>query len=213
MHKILTLIAVLALLLAGCGSTSSDGSSDHSGHASPTAVSESGSAGAGPSDAEPTQGAEFDRRFIASMSAHHESAIEMAQVALENAEHPEIKQLAQEIIQTQEAENEQMTRWYSEWYGGDMGDMSGMDHSDMPGMGMEGAMGVSTEELRDAKPFDRAFIDAMIPHHQAAVTDAQVALKQAQHPELRELAENIIESQQREIDQMKQWRSEWYPEQ
>lgn len=53
----------------------------------------------------------------------------------------------------------------------------------------------------------------MIPHHQAAITDAQVAVKQAEHPELRELAENIIESQQREIDQMRQWRSEWYPEQ
>lgn len=153
MRKILTLIAALSLLLAACGSTpSGEGSGNTDSH----------SAGDGHSDANhasPTQGAEFDRRFIASMSAHHESAIEMAQVALEQAEHPEIKELAQEIIRAQEAENEQMAQWHSEWYDGEMGDMSGMDHSDMPGMDMEGAMGVSAEELRDADPFDRAFIE------------------------------------------------------
>jgi uncharacterized protein (DUF305 family) len=152
-------------------------------------------------------GLSYDQRFIAGMTPHHESAIEMAEVALERAEHPEIKELAREIIQAQRAENTRMAGWYEEWYGGEIPE--GMDHS-MPGMGAEGAMGVSVEELRRADPFDRAFIDAMIPHHEAAVEMARDARENAERPELRELASQIIEAQEREIGQLRRWRAEWY---
>lgn len=60
--------------------------------------------------------------------------------------------------------------------------------------------------------YDHGFINMMIPHHQQAIDEANVALKQATHPELKQLARNIIASQQSEIEQMKQWRKEWYGE-
>jgi uncharacterized protein (DUF305 family) len=50
----------------------------------------------------------------------------------------------------------------------------------------------------------------MIPHHQGAIVMAQDALNKSQRPEIKRLAQNIITSQQREIDQMKQWRTQWY---
>lgn len=60
--------------------------------------------------------------------------------------------------------------------------------------------------------YDHAFMNMMIPHHQRAIDDSREALKEAQHPELKQLARNIIQSQQAEIDQMKQWRKSWYGE-
>jgi uncharacterized protein (DUF305 family) len=41
---------------------------------------------------------------------------------------------------------------------------------------------------------------------------ANVVLAQSQNPEIRQIAGAIVEAQQREIEQMKGWRAEWYPE-
>lgn len=59
--------------------------------------------------------------------------------------------------------------------------------------------------------YDLRFIDSMIPHHQGAVTMAQDLLQKSQRLELKKLAQNIITSQQQEIDTLKQWRNKWYP--
>jgi uncharacterized protein (DUF305 family) len=50
----------------------------------------------------------------------------------------------------------------------------------------------------------------MIPHHQMAVEAARVALQQAGHPELSDLAASIIDAQLREIGQIQAWRLNWY---
>lgn len=57
--------------------------------------------------------------------------------------------------------------------------------------------------------FDVHFIDLMIPHHEGAIAMAKHALSQAKHPELKKMAEEMISSQQKEIDQLKQWRKTW----
>jgi uncharacterized protein (DUF305 family) len=59
--------------------------------------------------------------------------------------------------------------------------------------------------------FDRAVIDAMVPHHQAAIAMAREA-KQAglRQPELISIADDIIATQQAEIDQMLAWREQWF---
>jgi uncharacterized protein (DUF305 family) len=41
---------------------------------------------------------------------------------------------------------------------------------------------------------------------------ANTVLDTAEHEEIREMAQEIIVSQQAEIDQMKEWREEWYPD-
>lgn len=57
---------------------------------------------------------------------------------------------------------------------------------------------------------DAHFIEQMIPHHEDAITMANLALTRAQKPEVKQLAENIIASQSKEITQMKKWYSEWF---
>jgi uncharacterized protein (DUF305 family) len=51
---------------------------------------------------------------------------------------------------------------------------------------MNGMMGMTDpRELANAKPFDRAFIDAMIPHHESAIEMADVALESSANEEVR----------------------------
>ncbi len=41
---------------------------------------------------------------------------------------------------------------------------------------------------------------------------AKVANRESENPSVRELAGNIVSAQKGEIEQMKQWRREWYQE-
>lgn len=152
-----------------------------------------------------------ERAFLQAMVPHHQSAVEMATVARKRAEHPQIRQLATSIVTTQNREIAQMRSIYQRSFGtalksnpmahktlGLSPEEAGMNH--MQG----GAM------LANARPFDRAFIDMMIPHHQGAVRMARAVLARRPGASVRSLANAIITAQSREIGQMNAWRIRWY---
>ncbi|HEY9646282.1 MAG TPA: DUF305 domain-containing protein [Chroococcidiopsis sp.] len=155
----------------------------------------------------------FDLRFIDGMVPHHEGAIAMAQEALEKSTRPEIRQLAEAIISAQEKEIAELKQWRSAWYpnagdepmmySAEMGHTMPMTEEMRSNMMMAGDLGAADDQ------FDLRFINAMIPHHQGALEMAQQALA-SDRPEIKTLAQSILESQQQEIDQMIQWRQEWY---
>ncbi len=149
----------------------------------------------------------MDAMFIEQMIPHHDDAIEMAELALTRAEHPEIRQLAADIKRTQTAENAQMRTWYREWFGVPVPDVGGS--SQMMG-GMMGSGAMDMADLEAAEPFDKAFIEAMIPHHQTAIMMSQMAGGASGRPEMRGLTSSIIEAQSTEIDSMQAWYEEWY---
>ena len=146
-----------------------------------------------------------DKAFIDSMVPHHEGAVEMAEVALERAEHPEIKEIAEDIVSSQRAEIGMFGEIREREYGS-AESTTEMSEQDMQAMGMS-----DPEKLAQAAPFDRAFIDGMVPHHESAIAMAEVAREETEDPEIRRIAEDIVSAQEREIAQMKQWRQEWYP--
>jgi uncharacterized protein (DUF305 family) len=147
-----------------------------------------------------------DERFIDAMVPHHQGAVEMAQVALKNAEYEEVKQLSEDIVTAQEAEIEELKAIKRQNFGSSRVPMQ-MGAGEMQAMGM-----TDPGELANKDPFDKAFIDAMIPHHRSAIEMAQVALKESDNPEIREIARNIVGAQKKEIAQMQEWRRKWYPE-
>jgi uncharacterized protein (DUF305 family) len=202
-----TVLSLIAAGLAtaatlGCSAAQAGGGMNGMHHQSPASAA--------------AQQAEFDQQFIDMMVPHHEGAVEMARIALARAEHQEIRRMAEDILRSQAAEIDQMKAWRLAWYGSDQTppmDQMPMLHS-MPGAGamaMSMDMAQEVELLRQAgEPFDRAFIDAMIPHHQSAIDAGRLALQQATREEIRTLAAAIVADQQREIDQMTSWRVSWY---
>lgn len=141
----------------------------------------------------------FDAQFIDSMIEHHQGAIDMATMALEQAEHEELRTMADEIIAAQQAEIAQMEEWRAAWY------------PDLPptqGMGM--AMGdmMLSEDANIA--FDQRFLEAMIAHHRGAVVMAEAAQSMGEHEEIRGLADAVIAAQEGEIAQMQKWLQDWY---
>jgi uncharacterized protein (DUF305 family) len=159
-----------------------------------------------------SSGGQAERAFLEAMVPHHESAIEMARLAKRRAEHPEIRELAGAIVSAQEREIADMRRIHQRVF----------DEPLLPNMDSHAQLGLSPEEagmmhgedsaemLRTEKPFDRAFIDAMIPHHQGAIRMARAVLDQDGDAEVLGLAGAIVRAQAQEIRQMDQWRSEWY---
>jgi uncharacterized protein (DUF305 family) len=178
--------AVLAIGPAACGDDDEDGG------------------GAG------SEASKTEQAFLEGIIPHHESAIEMAEVADRRAQRTEIKKLARAIIASQSDEIAQMERIHERLFGEEI----------TPDPAAHEALGLSVEEagmheggaaeLEMAKPYDRAFIDEMVPHHRGAIRMAEVVLEDTDDAQLRRLAEAIITAQTREIGEMNDWRRRWY---
>lgn len=163
----------------------------------------------GPADAN------YDLRFIDAMRLHHRGAIVMAEEAQQKSQRPEIRKLAGNIIEAQTREENKLLReWRSAWYpqaGSEFVTYDSANKSVIPmseqqkqSMAMLEALGAADDQ------FDLRFMNAMIAHHEAATQMAQDALSKSKRSEVKQLAQEIIDSQQAEIDQMKQWRQVWY---
>lgn len=144
-----------------------------------------------------------DTEFAQGMIAHHEQAIEMAEIALDPAAgaRAEVVDLAGRIQAAQDPEIEQMTAWLTSRGMSVAMDMSdGHDMSAMPGM-------MSDEDMERlptlAGPdFDTAWLEMMIAHHEGAVEQAKAVLAAGSDAELAALAHAIIAAQEGEIAEM-----------
>lgn len=140
----------------------------------------------------------FDRAFIDGMVPHHEEAIAMAKEAnTAGLSEPELVKIADAIIATQQDEIDQMLAWREEWYDSPDIDPNGADTLElsMDEMGMQH----DAADLSNADDVDATFATMMIDHHNGAIAMAELARTKAQHAEIRDLADAIIEAQEREV--------------
>ena len=183
------LAALLAVGLGACGSEDSE---------------KEGSASSG----QASDARSVEKAFLTGMVHHHESAIDMAEIATQKGESPFITELAGDILATQEREIAEMKSIHERLFEAKLEPDPGAHD----GLGLSAAEAGMThdaqtnETLRAADPFDRAFVDEMVPHHEGAVKMSGVVLKSTKDARLRELAEDIVSTQKREIEQMNSFR-------
>ncbi|MFC4614788.1 DUF305 domain-containing protein [Cellulomonas algicola] len=170
-------------------------------------ASEGTGAGESPTTAETSQTEahnDADAQFAQMMIVHHEGAIEMAELAVERGERPEVVALGERISAAQGPEIEQMTGWLEAWGepGPDEMGHGGMDHGgmDMDGMDQEGAM-ADLDGLSGAD-FDRRFLELMIEHHKGAIVMSEQQLEDGENADALALARTIIDAQTAEITEM-----------
>jgi uncharacterized protein (DUF305 family) len=190
MRTRLTLVlGAIALALAACG--------EEAAPPEPAATS-------APTQAPRMSGNGIDRGFVTEMVPHHESAVEMAELAQQYAERPEIQQLSEGIIASQNTEIRQMQGLDQRLADAGIGRRRlGLDAHAM-GMHMD------PSALRAAQPFDLAFLELMIPHHEGAIRMAQVQLERGRNRAVKRLARAIVRAQTKEIDLMHTWRIQWF---
>ncbi|WP_280486475.1 DUF305 domain-containing protein [Nocardia farcinica] len=190
-------VLATAALLAGCG----DDSGDHDTHAT-TASSTTAGATTGATGAAAHNDA--DVAFAQEMIPHHRQAVEMAALVPERSTDPRVRDLAARIQQAQDPEIATMTGWLQSWGAPvDSGGHAGMGHGDMsmPGMMTDEQM-AQLQAARGAE-FDRMWLTMMIAHHEGAVQMSRTELAQGADPAAKALAQQIIDGQQAEIDQMR----------
>lgn len=152
-------------------------------------------------DTTPSGNASID--FLQGMIPHHEAAVDMAEIYLKyGGTDQELKQLAEEIIDAQTGEINQMHQLigtitssgrkdeeketqYLEQYQKTMSAHHGMDHGSGSNQNVE-----------------QAFAEGMIMHHRMAVEMSEAILDYTDEEEVRQLAESIIATQTQEISQM-----------
>ena len=162
-----------------------------------------------------------DVMFAQMMIPHHSQAIEMSDMLLAKEGIPEeVTALAEQIKAAQGPEITQLESWLEQW--GEPTEMPETGNNDMPGMdmdegmdGMEGMEGMQMEgmmseedmqALSDAQGTDaaRLFLEQMIAHHEGAIDMAQTEIEDGQFPDAVEMARTIVDTQQQEIDTMRQ---------
>ncbi len=147
--------------------------------------------------------APYDLRFIDEMTMHHRGAVMSARMMIGDSRRPELRGLARRITADQERQIEQMAAWRSQWY----------PTAEARAMGMHGGMGeMGGMERMPGDASDRMFLRMMIPHHALAVDMGKDAVSNASHPELKRLAQEIIDGQTREIAEMEGYLERWYGE-
>lgn len=159
-------------------------------------------------------GAELETTFLASMIGHHQMAIDMAKMEIDNGQRPAAKALARRIITAQRDEIATMRQWLRDWYGMTpdqalaqspaadiIATMSAQMQDEMMEPMMHAAPGAQT---------DLAFLQLMTHHHQMAVMEAAAAMPGTTHHRLARLERQIIRSQRHEIRLMRTWTCAWF---
>lgn len=161
-----------------------------------------------PSAATPAEGS-ADAGFARDMRVHHLQAVEMGVLVREATEDAEVRQLALDIVLTQQQQAGQMHAWLETWglpQSGPAEPMAWMTgHGDhgaapdglMPGMATRDELTALAEA--DGAEAERIFLGLMIPHHEAGVEMAEAAVDMAEQDVVRDLAGAIVTAQEAEL--------------
>lgn len=149
--------------------------------------------------------AKFEETFLSSVPQHHEDAVQMAQVCIQKAVHPELKALCQNIISSQTEQAQEMQGWLQSWYGG-----RNTAPADMMAK-MQAMQGQMMAKLNAANGpnFDHVFLENMGQHHAEGMPEFKECVAHAEHAQLKALCGKMEASQQQQLTAMNAWAKAW----
>ena len=138
-----------------------------------------------------------DNDFAGMMKAHHMGAIEMAQMEVAKGIDPQIKQMAQKMIDDQQKEVAEFNTFLS----------GHTPHGGGNTFQKEALiiMNKMKMDMDHSGSIDKQFVQMMIPHHQSAIDMSKAYLKSGHEEKIKAMANNIITSQQKEIKDLQAW--------
>ena len=141
-----------------------------------------------------------DNDFAALMKVHHMGALEMAQAEVAQGQDPQLKQMAQKMIDEHQREIAELNTFLSGHNAHGGGDAFYKE--------VMGQMNNMKMDMDHSGSIDKQFAQMMIPHHQGAIDMARAYLKSGAHEEkLKTMANKIITDQQKEIQELQAWLS------
>lgn len=145
--------------------------------------------------------------FLKGMIPHHQAAIKMSESYLNhNGASEELKTLAKDIITAQKDEIKQMNDMIGEYEKNEPKDNANEDAYLEKYSEMFSDDSMSHHINPDgAENLDQAFAEGMMMHHQMAVDMSGDILEYTDQKEVRKLAEDIIELQEKEMKLMKKY--------
>ena len=217
MNVLIAATVAATVLLTGCASSSMSSAEMPAGHASS-------------SGAVVATGSDADITFAQLMISHHGQAVQMADMALQQANSAEVTDLATQIKAAQDPEIRQMRGWLQQWGAPEQMDgMDGMDHGAMghgdtdsgsgdsgsgdSGSGDSGGQSaggmMSDADLgalggASGADYDRMWLTRMIAHHEGAIKMAEQVKAESTNPDVTALADAVVAGQKKEIDTMQQ---------
>lgn len=147
----------------------------------------------------------YDLMFIDTMTKHHQMALDMAKAGAPKFASKELEALAGKMVEDQTSEIAQLRQWRDQWYAG----AAPSENMEMPGMSGMGNIDMSHMQMMNGKALDVMFVDMMTPHHEGAIAMSKDALEKAEHQEIKDFSQKVIDAQQKEIAQMQQWKKTW----
>ncbi len=144
-----------------------------------------------------TDDAPFDAQFLDQMTVHHEGAIMSTQAMIADSDQPELRELADDILTSQQEQVTQMQSWRNQWYP----DLE--PTTAMMGVSMMGDSMMGDSMMGGGADTERMYLQMMIVHHQLAVDMAERAQSDAVHPQLQDLAVTIEKEQAEQITLMR----------
>jgi uncharacterized protein (DUF305 family) len=143
--------------------------------------------------------ADFDIDFAYMMIEHHQGAIEMSQQELSAGKDEKIKGMAQNIIDKQKKEIQELRDFVNSYK------PSGMKHG-------EGELKKSMNDMESTMKgmsmwgdADKDFAMMMSTHHQSAIDMAKLELKNGMSSKLKQMAQKTVSDQTKEIKELKTW--------
>lgn len=195
-------LAAAGIALAGC-SPSEDPSPMPPAPGTPPPPSAIAPAEA-PQDGDETRNLNTDLQFAQQMLAHREVDLQLLEVAITNAGRERIVELAQQIERTHGAQIEKVRNWLRDH--GQSGvapqDVGPGEDAQVPGVGYTEQLS-KLEEAQQSQ-FGPLWIKSMLTHEQEVLDAAMTEVDKGNDPQLRSVAQEIVDSRRAEIEKLLQ---------